>query len=112
MSKVITFIFFPLLAIVAVFLILYAPQLLLPDNVQQFDSKEVASLQMEAHKHMAQIIGGIAVLFALYLIYRRIIALEKNIAIAQEAQLTDRFTRAIEQLGTYKLEVQLGGISL
>ena len=29
---------------------------------------------------------------------------------SQEGQITDRFTKAIEQLGSDKLEVRLGGI--
>jgi hypothetical protein len=34
----------------------------------------------------------------------------KNLAIAQDGQITERFTRAIEHLGSDKLEVRLGAI--
>ena len=49
--------------------------------------------------------------------HRRIRALERQVQIgqeqlqvAQEGQITERFTRAIEQLGSDKMEVRLGGI--
>jgi uncharacterized protein YjbI with pentapeptide repeats len=35
---------------------------------------------------------------------------QKSIEIAQEGQITESFTRAVEQLGSYKLEIRLGGI--
>jgi len=38
------------------------------------------------------------------------LATEKQILISQEGQITERFTRAIDQLGSGKLEIQLGGI--
>ena len=50
-----------------------------------------------------KIVGGVAVLGAAYFGWKR---LEVN----QEGQITERFTRAIDQLGSEKLEVRLGGI--
>jgi len=66
---------------------------------------------------MLQIVGGALVIGGLYLTYRRTKALEKNVEIAikntrvaEEGQITERFTRAVEQLGSDKIEVRLGGI--
>jgi uncharacterized protein YjbI with pentapeptide repeats len=56
------------------------------------------------------LIGFGVIIFALYLLLRRTSALEKQIEVQQQGQTTERFTRAIEQLSTYKMEVQLGGI--
>ena len=78
----------------------------------------------EARKTLAQILGGLALLFGLYLTWRRITAAEKtaeatlksaetalqNVRVAQDSQITERFTRAIGQLGHDKLEIRLGGI--
>lgn len=50
-----------------------------------------------------KIVGGSAVLLAAYFGWKR---LEVN----QEGQITERFTRAIDQLGSEKLEIKLGGI--
>lgn len=38
------------------------------------------------------------------------IAIEKNIQITNEVRIADRFSRAVEELGTHKLEIQLAGI--
>jgi hypothetical protein len=54
-------------------------------------------------KILIQIAGGCVVAIGLYLTWRRIQATE-------EAQVTDRFSKAIEQLGNQSLEVRLGGI--
>jgi hypothetical protein len=52
---------------------------------------------------LAQILGGIALLSGLYFTWR-------TLQVNREGQLTDRFTRAIDQLGSEKLELRLGGI--
>jgi hypothetical protein len=63
----------------------------------------------EARKTLAQIVGGLFVLTGLYFSY-------KTLDLSREGQITDRFTKAIEQLGASdaagqpKLEVRLGGI--
>ena len=77
---------------------------------------------------MAQIIGGIIVLFGLYFTWRTVRIGQENLELAQrnleasrdstqmtlelsrEGQITERFAKAIEQLGDDKLEVRLGGI--
>src|SRR5215207_7187124 len=52
---------------------------------------------------VAQILGGAALLSGLYFTWR-------TLQVSREGQITDRFTRAIEQLGDQRLEIQLGGI--
>ena len=96
-------------------------------QLRQFEDLEVkdrASLVDEYRKTLAQILGGFALLFGLYLTWRRIAAAEKtaeatlksaetalqNVRVAQDSQITERFTRAIGQLGHDKLEIRLGGI--
>lgn len=51
----------------------------------------------------AQSLGVVLLIVGLYFAWRRVVAVE-------EGQITERFTRAIEQLGHEKLEVRLGGI--
>jgi hypothetical protein len=68
--------------------------------------------QVEAEDHagatLAQILGGLFLLAGLYFTWRRL-------EVAREGQITERFTRAIDQLGAVhengkrKLEVRLGG---
>ena len=52
---------------------------------------------------IAQIFGGVAILIGLYFAWG-------NLTTAREGQITERFTRAIDQLGNEKLEIRLGGI--
>lgn len=63
----------------------------------------------EARKTLAQVIGGALVLAGLY-------SSMQTLNLSREGQITDRFTKAIDQLGALddkgrpKLEVRLGGI--
>ena len=67
------------------------------------DPKDRLNLENEILKNLIQILGGAFLLAGLYFTW-------KNLMLAREAQITDRFTRAIDQLGSEKLEVRLGGI--
>jgi hypothetical protein len=62
-------------------------------------------IQMEAEvlKTVAQILGGGGLLAGLYFTW-------KNVQVLHEGQITERFTRSIEHLGSDKLEVRLGGV--
>jgi hypothetical protein len=62
----------------------------------------------EARKTLAQILGGVLLLAGLF-------ASAQTFELSRQGQITDRFTKAIEQLGASdgehaKLEVRLGGI--
>jgi uncharacterized protein YjbI with pentapeptide repeats len=64
---------------------------------------------------LAQILGGFAVLVGLYFAWKNITTTAKNLELTKEGQVTDRFTKAIEQLGATdngkpKWELRLGGI--
>ena len=75
----------------------------LPESDEKHFDKE-----NEARNTLAQILGGAFVLISLY-------TSTKSFELAREGQMTDRFTKAIEQLGAAdngrpKLHVRLGGI--
>jgi hypothetical protein len=65
--------------------------------------KDLFASESNARMAIAQIIGGAFVLLGLYLTY-------KNIRVAEEGKLTERFSKAVELLGNDKLDVKLGGI--
>ncbi len=79
------------------------------EHVKDLAPKERFDREDEARKTLATILGGIVVLAGAYFTWG-------NIKVAQEGQITDRFTKAIEQLGAIdasgkpKLEIRLGGI--
>ena len=68
------------------------------------------SSQIELIKTVATIFLGGGVLGTLYLTWRRVNAAERTIEVAREGQITERFTRAIDQLGSDKVSIRLGGI--
>jgi hypothetical protein len=78
--------------------------------LNHLDSKERFDRVNEARKTLATIVGGIFLLAGLFGTWQ-------NLKVAQEGQITERFTKAIDQLGATspdgkkeKLEVRLGGI--
>ena len=69
-----------------------------------------SSSQIELAKTVATIFLAVGVLVTLYLTWRRVNAAEKTIDVAREGQVTERFTRAVDQLGSDIVSVRLGGI--
>lgn len=59
---------------------------------------------------MGGIVGGSALLFGLYFTARNLQVSQHTLQVSQEGQITERFTRAIDQLGSDKIEIRLGGI--
>jgi hypothetical protein len=80
-----------------------APVLRVAASREGLSAKDIIELENQRRATCVQIVGGAFALLLVYLTWRRI-------EVAQEGQLTERFTRAIEQLGSEKLEVRLGGI--
>jgi hypothetical protein len=99
---------FVLLALLGVAVLWKVPQWQVA-QVKGLNHKERFDKRNEARKTMATILGGAALLTGGYFTWR-------NFDLAREGQITDRFTKAVEQLGATdasgapKLEVRLGGI--
>jgi hypothetical protein len=78
-------------------------------GIKGIGPKDVFKAENDARTSVAQMLGGVAVLVGLYFAWT-------NIVEAKEGHITDRFTKAIDQLGAInqdgkiKLEVRLGGI--
>lgn len=66
-------------------------------------AKDLAAAENNARVTLAQIIGGLVVLLGLHVMF-------KNVRVAEEGKLTERFSKAVELLGSDKLDVRLGGI--
>src|SRR5829696_8638546 len=99
-----------LVGIVLYILLFFALWLFIrPDLGDATQRKDFAQL-------MAQIAGGLALLFGLYFTWRRVEISQRTLETQQDQQVTERFTRAIDQLGQTddkgkpKLEIRLGGI--
>jgi hypothetical protein len=67
-------------------------------------------LQNDVRTTLLQGVGGLAVLIGAFFTYRQVQTSRRQLEIAQHGQVTERFTRAIDQLGHENLDVRLGGI--
>ncbi len=81
-----------------------------PDAGAGITVKDVHQIEDAYRRTWAQIIAAFFVFLGAYVAWRRVAAMERNVNIAEQAQFTERFTRAIDQLGSGKPAVRLGGI--
>ena len=120
-------------AVFLLWLVLLAPRLVVPelsdtalrdvdDSVKRHELQDARlKLQNDVRATLLQGLGGIALLAGAVFAYRQLKVtrdqLQHNIRATREeqelhrqSQITERFSRAIDQLGTGKLDIQLGGI--
>ena len=97
---------FVIIAIFGFLIWLYLP----PLQLNHFDldtnntaEAQRANLENQYRTTITQAFVGIAVLYGVYQSWQRI-------TIAENGQITERFTRAIDQLGSPVMEIRLGGI--
>lgn len=57
-----------------------------------------------------QALGSVVLAITAYIAYLNFTIGEKNLKLTEEKQVTERFSRAIEHLGSEKIDVRLGGI--
>jgi uncharacterized protein YjbI with pentapeptide repeats len=65
--------------------------------------EDLITAENNARATLAQIMGGTVLLLGLYFTWR-------NIRGSEEGRLTERFSKAVELLGSEKLDIRLGGI--
>ncbi len=94
------------------------------DPASNLPVKERADMEDNFRKTIVQIYAGLAVLYGFYWTSRRIRASEDQVRVSQEqvatsqkqvaaledGQITERYTKAIEQLGCDNMAIRLGGI--
>src|SRR5215212_9056178 len=88
-----------ILALVIVAFLWFIPQLQGAYFSQQVPAKERPALVNEYRRTWAQIIGGFGLLLGLYFTWRRIEISQQELEATRDQQVTERFTRAIDQLG-------------
>ncbi|MEO1582129.1 MAG: hypothetical protein AAFR91_09775 [Pseudomonadota bacterium] len=95
--------------VIIIFIIFYYAVMIFPEiqileiNDPTISNKDLASLENEYRKTILQIIAGTAVAIGLYLTYKRI-------KVTEDGQVTERFTKAIEHLGSKQPSICIGGI--
>jgi hypothetical protein len=102
-------------------LIVFAPRLLVPaaspaelrdvpDSTKWQARDSRFKLQGDARATLLQSLGGLALLLGAFYTYQQVQTGRRQLHVAQQRQVTERFTRAIDQLGNENLDVRLGGI--
>jgi len=111
----------------AIWALIYVPRMqvpVCPPGKEGLPTKICFDIENEARKTLAHIMGGVLAIIGITLAFRRIRALERQVQVGQdqlqvgqeqlqvakEGQITERFTRAIEQLGSQERAIRLGGI--
>ncbi|MFF8642593.1 pentapeptide repeat-containing protein [Streptomyces sp. NPDC015345] len=59
---------------------------------------------------LLQAVGGMVVLFGAYATWRQLRVSQDSLRATQEGHVTDRFSTAVDQLGSDKLETRIGGL--
>jgi hypothetical protein len=105
------------LVLLLIFVLWRGPQWQLESSEDALKAHQRIDLENKCRATLAQILGGAVLLAGLYLTWRSVDASLRGVEaslqsvdVAREGQITERFTRAAEQLGSEKLEVRLGGI--
>ena len=71
---------------------------------------QLGQITLDGQVTLVQILTGLLVLVGLYWTSRRVLAAEDNVRVAEEGHITERFTKAIAQLGDQEMAIRLGGI--
>ena len=108
-----------LVAAIFIFLVLWlVPWFQLAPWKKTLEAKDYLDQQNNARATLAQIVGGVLVLVSLYFTGESLKNSQETLRVAEEGQITERFTKAIDQLGAVddpaKKEnqhaIRLGGI--
>jgi len=76
----------------------------------RLEPRDQIDLENKCRATLAQILGGMFVLGGLFFTWHTVRSTWESVDLARQGQITERFARGIELLGSEKLEVRLGGI--
>ena len=94
------------IALLLVFLILWVPEYLVPDEISDATTKaKLVVANRDTLFKGFQAVAGLAFIFTAVFTWR-------NLNLTEDKNVTERFSKAIEMLADDKLEIRLGGIYL
>jgi uncharacterized protein YjbI with pentapeptide repeats len=76
----------------------------------ELKEREIFDIENSSRATLGQILSGVAVLAGLIFAWQQLGNTSQSLFVSQEGQITDRFTRAVDQLGNDDLTIRLGGI--
>jgi uncharacterized protein YjbI with pentapeptide repeats len=72
--------------------------------------KDKTTIQNGAYTNLVQALGGLVLSITAWVGYQNFRVGEKNLKISEDKQVTERFSKSIEHLGSDKIDIRLGGI--
>jgi len=99
-----------LLSALALVVLVYVPKRQVARAAGNMEARDRIELENQCRATVAQILGGLLVLVGLLATWRTVQSTWESVELARQGQITERFARAVELLGSEKLEVRLGGI--
>lgn len=73
-------------------------------------AKELFDIENAARGTLGQMLGGLAVITGLVFAWQQLGNTSDTLQVSEQGQITERFTRAVDQLGSDDLTVRLGGV--
>jgi hypothetical protein len=107
------------LAVLAALLVILACVLVIPQwlvrwelgaQVRTLSAADKAKAINDVRTTLLQGIGGAVLLLGAFYTYQQVQTSRRQLNLAEQGQITERFTRAIDQLGSDHLDLRLGGI--
>ncbi|UJV42636.1 pentapeptide repeat-containing protein [Streptomyces sp. AMCC400023] len=74
------------------------------------DARDRLKAVSDVRTTLLQAVGGLVVLFGAYATWRQLRVSQDGLRATQEGYVTDRFSRAVDQLGSDKVDVRIGGL--
>lgn len=74
------------------------------------DPRERFEIENQSRATLGQILSGVAVLTGLVFAWQQLGSTTRSVQLSEQGQITDRFSRAVEQLGSDNLSARIGGI--
>jgi uncharacterized protein YjbI with pentapeptide repeats len=72
--------------------------------------KDKTIIQNGAYTNLVQALGGLVLSMTAWVGYQNFRVGEKNLKVSEDKQVTERFSKSIEHLGSDKIDIRLGGI--
>ena len=97
-------------------IIMKLPDKILPENQISLEKdritleKDLINSQNTFYGILVQTLGGFFFFVTAFFTWQNIIIARENLKVSEEKQVTDRFSKAVDQIGSDKIEVRLGGI--
>lgn len=92
------------------FLVIWKIPIIQTQDIIPPSGKTKFELENDARKTLVQTLGGLFFFVTTFFTWKNFQTAESNYQLTEDKQVTERFSKSIEMLGSEKIEVRLGGI--